>query len=199
MSINYILFIGIGCTFGLIGVASNFVPLFFGQGYDSVILLLQILSPMVVIIGISNALGAMYYNPAGLRKFSAILLIIGALVNLIFNLILIPRFKSYGAAVGSLVAESLITILYISFSKEYYNFKLLIKHSWKKILAGALMLLYLFFMANIIQNSIICIFVQIISGIILYFIILLLLHDSFMFSFIIPKIKAKLNKMSSKE
>ena len=104
-SINYILFMGIGICFGLIGVSGRFVPLYLGPGYDRVVTMLVLMSPIVVIIGVSNCLGSQYYTPSGNRKLSAKFIIIGAIVNLTLNLILIPRFWGYGAIVASLIAE----------------------------------------------------------------------------------------------
>ena len=40
-SMDYILFIGIGICFGIIGVAQRFVPLYFGPGYEKVIPILN--------------------------------------------------------------------------------------------------------------------------------------------------------------
>ena len=53
-SINYILFMGIGICFGVIGVSKRFVPVFLGSGYERVITMLMLMSPIVIIIGISN-------------------------------------------------------------------------------------------------------------------------------------------------
>ncbi|HCY52865.1 MAG TPA: flippase, partial [Kandleria vitulina] len=55
-SVNYVLFMGIGILFGMMGIARTFVPWFFGPGYDRTIVLLEIMSPVVVIIGLSNCL-----------------------------------------------------------------------------------------------------------------------------------------------
>ena len=54
-SMDYVLFSGIGIVFGLVGVAPRFVPWFFGPGYDKAAGLIVLLSPIVLIIGISNA------------------------------------------------------------------------------------------------------------------------------------------------
>ena len=59
---------GIGVTFGIIGVAKTFVPLFFGPGYEPVVNLLYILSPLVLIIGVSGSLSSQYYTPVGKRN-----------------------------------------------------------------------------------------------------------------------------------
>ena len=88
-SIDYILFTGVGIWLGIVGVAPRFVPVFFGEGYEPVISLLYCLSPIILIIGVSNCLGAQYYNPAGLRALSAKFIIVGSVINLLLNLILI--------------------------------------------------------------------------------------------------------------
>ena len=62
-SIDLILLIGIGITFGIISVADIFVPLFFGKGYDQVVILLSSLCPIVIFSGISSCVGSQYFTP----------------------------------------------------------------------------------------------------------------------------------------
>ena len=178
-SIDFVMFIGIGCCFGLIGVAKHFVPFFYGSGYDEVIPLLYILSPIVLIISISNCLGSLYYTPVGKRMQSAIYLIIGAVLNLIANIILIPNLKSRGAAIGSIIAELIISILYFSNCKGFYTVKLLFLSIYKKLIAGLIMYFYLFLINKyvLLSNPIVLI-IQVSGGIIIYSLLLLLLHDS---------------------
>ena len=42
-SLDFVLFIAVGATCGLIGISRWFVPWFFGEGYDQVVLLLSLL------------------------------------------------------------------------------------------------------------------------------------------------------------
>lgn len=187
-SIDYICFMGFGIMFGLLGISQNFVPTFFGDGYDSVILLIQLLSPIVVIIGISNCLGSQYYNPAGLRKKSAIYIIIGSLINLFLNLLLIPKYSSYGAAIATIIAETIISVLYLINCNGYLTLKNIILCSWKKIIAGILMLISIIATNNININKIFLIIMQCIVGFSVYVIVLKILKDKFLY-FIINKIK----------
>ena len=198
-SIDFVMFIGIGCCFGLIGVANRFVPFFYGSGYDEVIPLLYIFSPIVLIISISNCLGSLYYTPVGKRKQSAIYLIIGAICNLIANIVLIPTLKSRGAAIGSIIAELIITILYFSHCNGFYSIKLLFLSCYKKLFASICMLFYLILINKYLTlaNSIV-LFIQIIGGIIIYFIILLLLKDSTIL-LLLNTIKEKVIKKQTKE
>ena len=121
ISMDYILCIGIAICFGLIGIAKRFVPLFFGPGYDKTIELLQLMAPLIVIIGISNCLGAQYYTPAGLRAKSAKYIIIGSIINLFMNLLLIPRIRSIGAVIATIIAELMISVLYLHSCDGYYQ------------------------------------------------------------------------------
>ena len=69
-STNYILFMGLGICFGMIGVAKRFVPVFLGAGYDRVVTMLILMSPIVIIIGISNTQRKVYHYRS-CRKLSA--------------------------------------------------------------------------------------------------------------------------------
>ena len=177
-SINYILFVGIGICFGLCAVAARFVPWFFGNGYEAVEYLLYILSPIALIIGVSNCLGANYYNPAGYRLRSAMYLIVGAAVNLVLNCIFIPKFASYGAAVASVIAELVITTLYMKNCDRFLTYRQLFLHGWKKIIAGVAMFAFILLVDPLIKRDTIAIFSEVFAGICVYALVLLLLKDS---------------------
>lgn len=178
-TLNYILFLAFGCIFGVIGVANRFVPLFFGGGYEPVVGLLCLMSPLVVIIGISNCMGSLYYTPNGLRSKTANYIIIGSVANLMCNCLLIPILGAKGAVIGSIVAESIITILYINNSSGYMSWGKIIRFSWKRILAGIIMCYLINVEGNYFNgNSLIVLVTQVISGVLIYIGILVIMQDS---------------------
>lgn len=178
-SLNYIMFLSIGAMFGLCGIAKNFVPVFLGEGYDSVVILLCCMAPLIVLVGISNTMGAQYYTPIGKRRESTKYIIYGSCFNLLANLLLIPKYGAVGAVVATLFAESIISFLYVKNSCGYMSFKRLIDLMWKKVLAGGVILSVI---ASIryywTGNQILLLFVQIISGAAIYGMLLLLLKDA---------------------
>ena len=190
-STNYILFMGYGICFGVIGVAKRFVPVFLGPGYDRVATMLILMSPIVIIIGISNCLGSQYYTPAGYRKLSAKYIIIGAVVNLLLNLLLIPKYWGYGAITASLIAESVITILYMKNCNGYLRVETIIKDSWKKIIAGLVMLIVIRALDGIISSDILALLVEIAVGFTVYCAVIVLLRDSFMKDLLMGKVLKK--------
>ena len=183
-SLHYILFAGLGMTFGIIAVAPRFVPWFFGPGFNDTIQLLQMLSPIVLIIGISNCLGAQYYTPAGLRKQSARYIIVGAFVNLCLNIALIPTYGAKGAVAGSLMAEGTITVLYFRNCKSFLTIEQIVKNGWKKLLSS----IVLFIMINItivrIPDDTYALTISVIVGLFSYLLMLFVLKDSFVVYFV---------------
>ena len=179
-TMNFILFLSIPITFGLIGVAKRFVPLFFGKGYDETIAILCFMSPLMIIIGISNCLGSLYFTPSGQRARSNKGIVTGAVVNLVLNLILIPFFASRGAVIASVVAESTITGIYLYMSRDYFDISCIFKFGWKRLIAAMVMFIFILFANNIISHQLIAFIVQVVLGIVTYVLCLLIMRDRFL-------------------
>ena len=176
-SLHYILLIGLGLTFVLIAISPKFVPWFFGAGFEPTILLIQLLSPIILIIGISNCLGAQYFTPAGLRKQSAQYIIVGAVVNLILNIILIPLYGAVGAVIASLVAELTISILYLKNCGDYLKLRQIMHNGWRKVVAAVIMFAVISPVSNSINNNTTAVIVSFIAGVFIYGLMLLLMRD----------------------
>jgi len=176
-SLNFMLLLSVGMAFGIAGVAGVFVPWFFGDGFEGVVLLLRCLSPILVVIAVSNALGYQYYDPAGLRQKSAGFLAVGAGCNLVLNCLMIPRFGGAGAVVGSVVSELVITALYLEHCDGWLRLWDLLRMGWRKVIAGVVMLPVL------LRNGQDCapvtseVLLLILQGILIYLTVLLLLRE----------------------
>ena len=193
-SINYILFMGLAIGFGLAGVAPRFIPWFLGPGYDRSVMMLIMMSPIVVIIGVSNCLGSQYYTPSGKRAQSARFIIAGSVVNLILNLILIPRFWGYGAIAASLIAELTITILYITFAGESFHPVVLLRDGWKKLIAAALMFAAVRLIDPYFNSNFIALVCEVCLGGAIYIAVQFILRDSFMTGFCMDTVKRVLKR-----
>lgn len=178
-SISLIFLLSYGAIFGIIGISSKFVPVFFGDGYEPVITLLYLMSPLILIIGISNCLGKQYYTPSGQRKRSAKIILLGSAVNLIFNLIFIPRLGAYGATIASIIAESVISVIYVQMSAGYMTWRIIWEATWRRLIAGGIMCALVFGSGEMLASqSVWVIFAQFLIGCFSYTAILYLLHDS---------------------
>lgn len=188
-SINYILFMGLAIGFGLAAVAPRFIPWFLGPGYDRAVMMLIMMSPIVVIIGVSNCLGSQYYTPSGKRAQSARFIIVGSIVNLILNLLLIPRFWGYGAIAASIIAELTITILYITFAGESFHPAVLLRDGWKKLIAATLMFAAVRLIDPFFHGNFIALMCEVCLGGAVFIAVLFILRDSFMTGFCMDTVR----------
>lgn len=142
-SYRFILLLGIPICLGLIATASVFVPVFFGDGYEKVIPILTILSSLAILIGLSNANGFQYFLPTGKENIYTLTVISGAVVNLIVNLILIPKYLSIGASIGTIIAEGVVALVgFIYIRKEkIFSLRKIFLGGIKYLISGLVMFL----------------------------------------------------------
>lgn len=177
-SLSFIYFLGYGALFGLISISKSFVPVFFGNGYEPVIILVSIMSPLIIIVGTSNCLGSQYYIPSGQRKRSSKVIILGSFLNLIFNLIMIPIWGAIGATIASIIAELVIAIIYVNICDGFIKWGDIWELSWKRIIAGIFMFLSLLLIEKVtILSGIPLVIIQVAVGIFIYIIILIFEKD----------------------
>lgn len=81
-----------------------------GTAFEGSIVPMQVIMPTILFIGITNILGIQIMVPLGREKQVLYSVIIGAVVDLILNLLLIPNMAACGAAIGTLVAEIAVLI-----------------------------------------------------------------------------------------
>lgn len=198
-SFGYLMLLGVPMTLGIMGVAGNFVPWFFGEGYDRTIILLCILSPLIVIISISNCLGAQYFVPSGQRIRSMKGILCGSAINFICNVFMIPRWGAVGAAVASVLAEAAISIIYVHMSREFSGWRMIWRNFWKKMIAGFVMLLIVDVIGRGHTGDVWVTILQGIVGAGVYFWLILLLRDRQMLEILKnEKVDAILQKLKGK-
>lgn len=176
---NLVFLISFPMIIGIISVSYIFVPWFFGKGYDKVIPVMCILTPILLFIGMSNVIGMQFLLPTKKQKEYTYSVVIGAVSNFIINLILIPKLGAVGAAIGTIIAECSVTISQIVFTRKQIDYKEILKLSKNYIISSIVMLLVLLLCKTLLNTSVISMFIQIIIGIATYGICLIILKDKF--------------------
>jgi len=115
---RFIYMLSFPLLFGICAVSPRFVPIFFGPGYDPVINLIIIISPILVIIATSNVIGRQFLLPTNQQKFFTTSIIAGAVVNFGLNLIFIHYWNAIGASIATIVAELAVTMVQIWFVRK---------------------------------------------------------------------------------
>jgi O-antigen/teichoic acid export membrane protein len=177
-SIKFVLVLSCAFTFGIMGISKGFVPWFFGNDFYKVIPNLIIISPIIIIIGISNVLGTQYLLAIGRQKEYTISIIIAALINFVCNFLLIGNYLSIGAAIATVLAEGAALLTQVYFLKNEFDFFYVLKMAIKYICFGLIMMLVVVCVGNLLPTSIVSTFFQIVVGGIVYLVLLFVTRDS---------------------
>lgn len=178
-SYQFVWFLGLPLCLGLIAVVENFVPWFYGDGYLPVIPLLQILSLLLLAIGINNVTGVQYLIPSKKQNIFTLTVIIGSVTNLFANAILIPILNSLGAAIASVLAETVIAIVQIIIVRKELKPLNIVKSGINYIISGGIMFLAVVILSKKLMPSPVNTFILVALGIIIYAGILIILKDKF--------------------
>lgn len=117
-SLNYVLLISCPLMVYFIIYAKQGVLFLSGNKYLNSVIPMQLIMPTIIMIGLTNILGIQILVPLGKESYVLISTVIGAGIDVIINLILIPNMASSGAAIGTVVAELSVLIAQYCFLKK---------------------------------------------------------------------------------
>ena len=217
MSFRFVFFLAFPIMFGIISISKDFVPIFFGEGYDKVVLLINIISPIILLMGIANVIGTQYLLPTKRQKEYTISIVVGVVVNFILNYILISRYSAIGASIATVISQIVVDLMQAHYVKKEINFKEMLKTGYKYLLASIVMFIFcrlaqflvylpifsdaIIALSNSLKTTItnmtyiISILMQILIGVIVYIGILIVLKDQYIY-IVINKLKKKFAKSS---
>lgn len=178
---SFVFLLSLPICFGIIGIANNFVPWFFGDGYDKVVINMIVISPIIIFIGLSNVIGTQYLLTTGKQKYYTKSVILGSIVNFLLNILFIPHFLSYGAAFATVCAECVVTSVQIYSIKKDFDIKYILKKNFKYLLMSTIMLIIVIIEGYFLSPGIISTFIQVVSGIIIYLALLIITKDESVF------------------
>ncbi|MGG3640563.1 oligosaccharide flippase family protein [Bacillus gobiensis] len=114
------------CTIFLL-VSSSFIPWFLGEGFHKSTIVSQLLAPIIFIKAISVMLGSIYFIPLEKNKEYTIPLIVGAIVNMILNLFLIPYYGAIGSSIATLSTETIILIIQLILIRKFLCYSTIVE------------------------------------------------------------------------
>ena len=179
-SFRFVYILSIPMIFGIIAVADKFVPVFFGDGYEKVSIIMKVISPILLVIGLSNVIGSQYLLPTKRQKEFTISVTCGAIANFIVNFIMIRKYGAIGASIGTVIAETIVATIQIYFVRKDFNTKECLSISQNYIIVGIVMFFIVILIGFTVKNNLISIMLQGVSGAIIYIIGLYVVKDEFL-------------------
>ena len=181
IAFRFIFMLACAMLFGLLAICARFVPIFFGKGYDLVVPLIAVISPILLIIGISNVIGKQYLLPTMQQKAYTVSIVSGALTNLVLNAILIRPYGAIGASVATVFAELAVMLVQVWFVKEQLPLGACFRPLPQYLLLGLIMYAVIKLIEDYLPKGVLALGIMILVGMIVYIAGLFLAKDPLLY------------------
>ena len=186
-------FLAIPLMFGICGIAKRFIPWYLGEEFLPVVTVIYFISPIIIFNSFSAVFGGQYLTATDQIKTLTKSYFSAAIVNIILNSITIPIFGCVGAAISTLISSFIsLLIQYITVNKQI-KLEILDKSLLKYVISGLTMFAVVVFIGEAYNKGVITTIIQIICGVLTYFLMLLFLREKFMLE-LIKKFKKERKK-----
>ena len=177
---NIILMLSLPFMFGLIVMSRPLTLLFCGENFEPSVRIMQVMSVIIFMIPLATFCSTQIFIPLRKDKYTFYPVLVGAIVNAIFNVFLIFKFGGLGAGIATIIAESSVTFAsFVLVKKSEVSVKKLFKLFYQYLLAGIIMAVAVFLLGKIMPQNIVFIFVQILCGCVIYFSILIVFRNTY--------------------
>lgn len=165
-----ILFVfAVPCGIGIYVIAPIIVPLMFGKSFIGAITTVRILSFLTVCLTFSNLFGTQVLLSTGNEKKLLLVTVLGAITNILLNILLVPIYAQNGAAFASVVSEGIVTLLSFFLAKKIFEIKLDNRTIWSTVISSGIMLISILVIGLFVKHTILKLVLQIIFGILIYY------------------------------
>ena len=138
-SVKYTSILNLAMAFGIFSIAGDFIPWYLGKGFERSAVLIKLMAPVIFLNGLSSVLRYQYIIPHELDKANLVSMFSGAGADILFNLLLIPRYGAVGAAVATVLAYLVILLVQLFYIRKDLNISDLTRSFLPCIVFGILM------------------------------------------------------------
>ena len=177
-SYDFVLALAMPLTVGLIFTSPSIILLLSGEGFAPAVLTSQIVASNILMVGLSGVMGIQVLYPLGKINIVILCTLIGAAVNVFFNVLLIPRYGHNGTAVAYMLAEVGVWVCMFLMGRKYIGIDFLKFEDLDYVGGGIVMGGVLYFISLLGLSIISTLITMICVGIMVYIIVLLWLKDS---------------------
>jgi O-antigen/teichoic acid export membrane protein len=170
-SMYFLILISVPLAFGTISLADKIILSLYTSEYQPSILTLQIFILAVIPIFLSYPVGSIL-NSCDKQAINTMNLGITMILNIILNIILIPRYHHYGAALAALISLTAMFILNLLWIPKIIkvNWKFLLVKFLKTLFAALLMFITIIYLKQLVNFGILIILGALIYTAVMYLI-----------------------------
>lgn len=165
---------------GLMLLANPIVMIFCGKEYIDTIPILYLTAPIILFIALTNVLGVQILYPKGKINIVIFSVLVAAITNILFNIMIIPTYGAIGAAISTCIAEFMVLIMELILGRGLYPFKLLGMLNFRYIISTIVMAFIVYLAVLQFNSNVVKLIIGIIVGVTSYMVCLYVLKDSLM-------------------
>ncbi|MBB1168559.1 MULTISPECIES: flippase [Lactobacillaceae] len=159
---------------GLISLSSEIIQIIAGDGYLAATGSLQLLSLAILFSIFASFITTGILLPRKLEKKILVATAVGAIVNLLLNLVLIPGLGINGSAITTVIAEALVCVLSLWYSRKLFNYRQILSAFVPTLIGCCAVYAACSFSRSQFSNVYIVVIVSIVASITVYVIIQLI-------------------------
>ena len=177
-AINFVMAVSVPLTAYFIMYSKESILLLSGDNFVGSIMPMRWIMPTLGFIGLSNIVGLEVLVPSGREKIVLVSEVVGACVDVAINAILIPKYASIGAAIGTTIAELFVLLVqFLNVKKEFGKVLNPFKY-YKVILATLISCFSSYFIMHLLNlNVFMTLVVSALEFFSVYFIVALVLKE----------------------
>lgn len=164
---------------GLFILAEPLMLLLSGSDYLPAIPAMRVIIPIVIIIAFGSLTGVQILPAIGKEKISFYSFIAGAMVNVVLNMLFIPKFGALGAAIGTVCAESSVTLVQIVYVRKIIITKVFLVSFLESIFASFVMMFCVGLILKMVENLLLQLVISFMVGMLVYATILLVCRNRY--------------------
>jgi len=172
---NYYSLIAMPIMFGFIALAKQAIPILASEKFLQSTSIIPYILPGIILWGYYPIVTAGLYIHKQTKKLS-LLTFLGVGLNIVLNLILIPRMQLIGAALATLFTFAVLTCVLVIISSKYLKIKVNLGVLFKIILASGIM--FVAITCINLGSGVIPLLIHLVFGSIIYGLILLLIEKN---------------------
>lgn len=170
----------IPCFIALFLLSDTIVPILFGPSFCDGIITMKMSSFLVLALGFSNLFGTQVLLTFKQEKKLLYTTIIGAITNILLNIILIPLYADIGAIIASISSELIVTLLTFYYARKCLRIGLKPASCITTLSCSLLMGVVISFIMYWISNDIASLIVSICLGVSVYVTSMLVIKNEYM-------------------
>lgn len=175
--IDFMLFLILPFSVGLFFMSDEAILLLSGEEFLEGSLVIKLLIIDLFLSPINGFLVSQLLVPFGREKLAFWATIGGALINLVFDIAIIPFFSLYGAAVATVVSEFIVLVICLPFLIKTFRMRYLLSNFWQYLVASLPIAPLYFLSTSLFSNYIFCILFTVSLSGIFYLLILTIFRN----------------------